>query len=89
MRLSKTLLIYCLLCGLLTEAALHSSASGDSPRTLSEDISVKAIASRFLESVFREKGIDLDPRTWVVDGTDKVPKTWKIGSMPQCLLIRQ
>jgi hypothetical protein len=39
--------------------------------------------------VFREKGIDLDPRTWVVDDKDKVPKTWKISSMPQCLLARQ
>jgi hypothetical protein len=88
MRFFKTLLAGCL-CGLLTEAALHSSASSDSPRALSEGISVKSTASRFLTSVFRESGINLDPRTWVVDDTDKVPKTWKISSMPQCLLVRE
>jgi hypothetical protein len=88
MRFFRTLLACCLLYGLLTEAAVHSSASGDSLEALSEGISVKSTTSRFLTSVFREKGIDLDPRTWVVDDTDKVPKTWKISSMPQCLLVR-
>ena len=89
MRLLRTLLACCLLYGLLTEAALHTSASGDSPQVSSEGISVKSTASKFLTSVFREKGIDLDPRTWVVDDTDKVPKSWKISSMPQCLLVRE
>ncbi len=89
MRFFKTLLACCILHGLLTEAALHSSASGDSPRALSEGVWVKSTASRFLTSVFCQKGIDLDPQTWVVDDTDKVPKTLRISSMPQCLLIRK
>jgi hypothetical protein len=89
MRFFRTLLACFLLYGLLTEAAVHSSASDDSPRALSDGISVRSTASRFLTSVFREKGIDLDPRTWVVGDIDKVPKTWKISSMPQCLLVRE
>jgi hypothetical protein len=89
MRLSRTLLIYCLLCGLLAAAVVHFSASGDSLQASNEGVLVKSTASKFLTSVFREKGIDLDPRAWVVDDTDKVPKSWKISSMPQCLLVRE
>jgi hypothetical protein len=81
MQLCKILVACCLLCGFITIAAAHFLPL--------EGISVKIKASKFLNSVFREKGIDLDPRTWVVDDTDKVPKTWTVRSMPQCLLTRQ
>jgi hypothetical protein len=94
MRFFKMLLASCILCRCATATAADSSPRPDdealssAPLTSRRGMGVKATASKFLSLISQQQGKDLDPRTWVVDDTEKAPKAWKVSSLPQCLLTR-
>ncbi|KAH8753378.1 hypothetical protein BGZ57DRAFT_133245 [Hyaloscypha finlandica] len=94
MRFFKILLASCILCRCATATAADSSPRPDdealssAPLTSRRGMGVKATASKFLSLISQQQGKDLDPRTWVVDDTEKAPKAWKVSSLPQCLLTR-
>jgi hypothetical protein len=94
MRFFKILLASCILYRCATATPADSSSRSDdealssAPLASRRGMGVKAKASEFLSLISRQQWKDLDPRTWILDDTEKAPKAWKVSSLPQCLLTR-